>query len=341
MNIKAATASLIERTPLPDSIVRIGMRSIIAGSARRFARFNRVEETAFVRDMASHAVAEHTDAANDQHYELPAEFFALCLGPQRKYSSCLYRTGEESLAEAEEFALAATVGHAEINDGQQILELGCGWGSLTLYMAEHYPNAHITAVSNSSSQRKYIEAQAKKRRLNNVRVITEDMNNFAIGDKFDRIVSVEMFEHMSNWRDLLSRARVWLKPEGKLFIHIFTHKSGAYRYDHNDKADWIAQHFFTGGIMPSQGMIRQFSDIFKVEQEWRWSGTHYQRTAMQWLANYDANRAAIEPMLRETYGKDAALWRRRWRMFYLAVAEMFGHDDGNAWGVSHYLLKPA
>jgi cyclopropane-fatty-acyl-phospholipid synthase len=341
MNLKAATASLAERAPLPDSLVRVGMRHIITQSDKRFADFKGKEERAFAQEMSQHAVAENTDAANEQHYELPAEFFALCLGPNRKYSSCRYLVGDETLEQAEEIALATTVGNAQLEDGQNILELGCGWGSLTLYMAENYPNAKITAVSNSASQRAYIEGQAKARRLKNVHVITEDMNNFAIGETFDRIVSVEMFEHMSNWRHLLSRAKVWMKPEDKLFIHIFTHKSGAYRYDHSDKTDWIAQHFFTGGIMPSHGLIRQFSDLFKVEHEWRWSGTHYQRTAMQWLANYDANRKEIGTILRQVYGRDAILWRRRWRMFFLAVAEMFGHDDGNAWGVSHYLLTPA
>jgi cyclopropane-fatty-acyl-phospholipid synthase len=210
-------------------------------------------------------------------------------------------------------------------------------------MAERYPNATITAVSNSHGQRGHIEAQAKARGLTNLTVITCDMNDFspAEGDGFDRIVSVEMFEHMANWRALLTRARGWLKPDGRMFIHIFTHRDAPYRFDHTDSGDFIAQHFFTGGVMPSRGLIRQFPDLFGVEREWTWSGVNYQRTADHWLANMDANGDRVMELMRETYGPDAALWRRRWRRFYLATAGLFGNDGGNTWAVSHYLLKPA
>jgi cyclopropane-fatty-acyl-phospholipid synthase len=340
MNFLTLGGQIAERAPLPDMLVTAGMRRMISTSDRKFAQFNGAEEIAFAFDMDKHPIAEHADAANEQHYELPPEFFAACLGPRRKYSSCLYPTGKETLAEAEEIALAETAKHAKLSDGQRILELGCGWGSLTLWMAEHYPNARITAVSNSAPQRGYIEAQAQARGLTNVEIITADMNEFQAADKFDRVVSVEMFEHMANWHALLGRVKGWLKRDGRLFIHIFTHKKGAYRFDHRDKADWIAQHFFTGGIMPSHGLIRQFPDLFTVEDEWRWSGTHYRRTAMHWLENFDANQPAIMRLLREVYGEDAGIWRRRWRMFFLATAEMFGYAKGSAWGVSHYLLKP-
>ena len=251
-----------------------------------------------------------------------------------------------TLREAEEEALRQTVDHAGLADGQDILELGCGWGSLSLWMARRFPNARIVSVSNSQSQRQFIDAQAAARGLRNLVVITEDMNVFAPNrtfdrQLFDRIVSVEMFEHMMNWRALLFRARSWLKEDGRLFLHIFTHRAGAYLFDRANKEDWIAQHFFTGGVMPSHQLIRQYNDLFSVEREWRWSGTHYARTACDWLKNFDSHRDAIAEILRPVYGADTALWMRRWRWFFLATAGLFGHAAGNEWGVSHYLLKAA
>jgi cyclopropane-fatty-acyl-phospholipid synthase len=244
------------------------------------------------------------------------------------------------LAEAEDAALVETVRHADLADGQTILELGCGWGSLTLWMAEQFPFAHITAVSNSGAQREHIEHRIEREHFKNVRVVTADMNDFDVRTHFDRIVSVEMFEHMANWRALLSRARVWLKDDGRLFLHVFTHKSMPYRFDHTDAEDWIGRHFFTGGVMPSHGLIRQFPDLFEVEEDWRWSGVHDEKTARHWLANFDHNRFAIDRILREVDGDNAWLWRRRWRMFFLATAGLFGHAQGSEWGVSHYRLKP-
>jgi len=290
--------------------------------------------------MDQFPVALHVRAANQQHYELPADFFALALGPARKYSCCLYPTGKETLAEAETLALEATVERADLKDGQQILELGCGWGSLSLFMAERFPSARITAVSNSTSQRRYIEHAATERRLANLRVITADMNGFEPGQVYDRVVSVEMFEHMSNGSELLARIHTWLVADGRLFVHVFTHRSKPYRFDHGDEADWIAQHFFTGGIMPSHGLLMRFPEFLTVEQDWRWNGSHYRRTALHWLDNFDANRTAIDAILAEIYGADANLWRRRWRLFFLATAGLFGHTNGEEWGVSHYRLRP-
>jgi cyclopropane-fatty-acyl-phospholipid synthase len=338
MSFAITAANLAERAPLPDFVIRAGMRRVIAANDASITPPG--TDAAFARAMGEHAIAEHADAANRQHYELPPEFFALFLGPHRKYSSCLYPTGQESLGEAEAIALAQTVAHAELANGQEILELGCGWGSLSLYMAEKFPGARITSVSNSAPQRGYIEARARERGLTNLTVITCDMNDFATDKAFDRVVSVEMFEHMANWQALLSRVRTWLKPDGKLFIHIFTHTHRPARYDWRDPEDWMGQHFFTGGIMPTVGLIRQFPDLFTVEEEWRWSGSHYKRTALQWLELFDANRARIDPILEGVYGADAGVWRRRWRMFFLATAESFGFKDGSAWGVNHYRLKP-
>lgn len=341
MNLIAAAINTVERTQLPDPVTRYGIQFLVGRTRRRLSAGSMATDGDFARAMAQYPIAAHVEVANEQHYELPPAFFGLILGPRRKYSSCLYGDGAETLAEAEMRALEETVAHAEIADGQLILELGCGWGSLTLFMAERFPAARILAVSNSAPQRRYIEQQARERKLDNVRVITADMNNFWPEGFFDRIVSVEMFEHMSNWQRLLERAKRWIAPGGKLFLHVFTHRQGCYRFDHADKSDWIANHFFTGGVMPSHGLIRRFPDIFAVEQEWRWSGKHYQRTADDWLANFDANLPGIDRILTDVHGKDAILWRRRWRLFFLATAGLFGHANGEEWGVSHYRLRPA
>ncbi len=330
-----------ERVPLPDAVIRSAISELCARTAARLGGADAMGDPEFARLLTTRPIAEHTDAANSQHYEVPAAFFARVLGPNRKYSCCFYKEPVSTLREAEEEALRQTVANADLQDGQTILELGCGWGSLSLFMARQFPRAKITAVSNSHSQRRAIEEMAAARGLLNLRVVTADMNGFAPDARFDRIVSVEMFEHMMNWRELLSRVRSWLLPDGRLFMHIFTHRTGSYLFDPNDREDWIAQHFFTGGIMPSHGLIRQYADLFAVEKEWRWSGTHYQRTARDWLANFDADYNRILQVLQPVYGDDTALWMRRWRWFFLATAGLFGHDEGREWGVSHYRLRPA
>jgi cyclopropane-fatty-acyl-phospholipid synthase len=341
MSLVASAILAVERAPLPDPVMRLGIRLLIDRTRRRLAPAPEAEEIAFAEDMSNFPIALHVSEANEQHYELPARFFELALGPRQKYSCCYYENPNASLADAEVRALAQTVMHADLADGQTILELGCGWGSLSLYMAEAFPGARITAVSNSGSQRLHVEEQARRRNLRNLQVFTADMNEFSTTERFDRVVSVEMFEHMSNWRELLGRIRNWLRPQGRLFIHVFTHRERPYRFDHADKTDWIARHFFTGGIMPSHRLMRRFEDLFVIEQEWRWNGLHYQRTAQHWLANFDANRGEIDRVLAQVYGPDAALWRKRWRLFFLATAGLFGDNDGDEWGVSHYRLRPA
>jgi cyclopropane-fatty-acyl-phospholipid synthase len=341
MSLLAAGIDLAERAPLPDAALKFGVGALVENARRKLIKEPLHMEAAFAREMVRHAVAENADAANAQHYELPEAFFGLVLGPHRKYSSCLYNSPFTSLAEAEDAALSQTCVHADLKDGQTILELGCGWGSLSLWMAQTLPNAKITSVSNSQSQRAYIEGQAVARGITNLRVITADMNDFSISDSFDRVVSVEMFEHMSNWRTLLERVRVWLKPDGRLFIHIFTHRTTPYRFDHRDDADWIGRYFFTGGIMPSHGLISHFPDLFRLEADWVWNGQHYQRTALDWLANFDAHDAEIMTILKDVYGLDADLWRKRWRLFFLATAGLFGARGGEEWAVSHYRLRPA
>jgi cyclopropane-fatty-acyl-phospholipid synthase len=339
MSLAAAAIQAFEGAPVPD-VLRRGAVSFLVGSAAQRMGGDDTQDAIFARQMDDHPIATHTEAANDQHYELPAAFFTQVLGPHVKYSSCLYAPGDD-LGAAEARALAETCADADIVDGQQILELGCGWGSLSLWMAQHYPASRIVAVSNSASQRAYIESQAQMRGLGNVQVITCDMNLFEAPGEFDRVVSVEMFEHMSNWRGLLQKMRSWLKPDGRAFIHVFTHRTTPYRFDVNDKTDWIAQHFFSGGIMPSHRLMFQFADLFEVERDWRWSGVHYEKTAEAWLRNYDRNFAAIWPVLQSVYGDTARLWSRRWRLFFLATSGLFGHNNGAEWGVSHYRLCPA
>ncbi len=339
MSLISAATGVLERVPLPDSLTRSGISWLVDRTRRKLADADEADEIAFARIMAQHPVAVRPDAANAQHYEVPSAFFGLVLGRNRKYSCCLYEDGD-TLDAAEGRALAATAAHAALVDGQDVLELGCGWGSLSLWMASRYPASRIVAVSNSLSQRAYIEGEAAVRGLTNLRVITADMNEFSIDTRFDRVVSVEMFEHMTNWQALLRRVYGWLRPDGRLFLHVFSHRVAPYLFDIDDKEDWIAQHFFTGGIMPSHGLIRHVAHDFRVEQDWRWSGSHYARTARDWLVNFDRNDAEIRDVLRSVYGADAGLWRRRWRLFFLATAGLFGHAEGAEWGVSHYRLRP-
>ena len=339
MSLVAVASKIIERVPVPDALTRTGIDMLCGRTARALRRMDESEETLFAREMAARPIAIATAEANAQHYEVPSDFFRLVLGPHRKYSCCYYDGKTASLADAEERALALTVEHADLKDGQEILELGCGWGSLSLYMAQAFPKARIVAVSNSRSQREFIEQEAQLRQIRNLRVVTCDMNEFATEQSFDRIVSVEMFEHMSNWRALFARVRSWMKPDGRFFMHVFSHRRMPYRYETADRDDWIAQYFFTGGIMPSHNLPRHFGDLFAVEADWLWDGTHYERTALDWLANFDARREEIEPVLRGIYGADTPIWLRRWRIFFLATAGMFGHAGGKEWGVSHYRMR--
>jgi cyclopropane-fatty-acyl-phospholipid synthase len=342
MNLIAGAIYAAERTPLPDHLTLGGIGWLCGRTRRSLATSDERAEAAFAASMRDYPIATHTNDANQQHYELPAEFFRLVLGPWRKYSCCYYEDVDTSLAAAEEAALHQTCNHAGLADGQLVLELGCGWGSLSLHMAETYPASRILAVSNSHSQREFIAAQAQARGLSNLTVVTADMNRFAPEESgFDRIVSVEMFEHMSNWRALLARTRSWLGPDGRLFLHVFTHRARSYRFDHADPADWIAHHFFTGGLMPARDLPHRFPDLYAVEDEWHWSGTHYARTAADWLARFDRHGDEIARLFAAVYGPQAGLWLRRWRLFFLATRGLFGHAGGSEWGVGHYRLAPA
>lgn len=332
---------LAERGQLPDALLRQGIRRMCAqrlreeragGLDQQAVRF--AERIALLRQSP---VAIHTDAANAQHYELPPAFFEQCLGPRLKYSGCYYPRGDETLEQAEQAMLALYDERAELADGQSILELGCGWGSLTLWMAERYPHATITAVSNSRPQREHIEAQCRLRGLSNVRVITCDVNRLTFdAAQFDRCVSIEMFEHMRNYATLLGNIASWLRPGGKLFVHIFAHATLMYPFETAGEDNWMGRHFFTGGLMPASDTLLWFQRDLQIEQRWHVDGTHYQRTANHWLANQDAQRDAVMDTLRGAYGEHAPLWFQRWRMFWMACAEMFGYARGQEWLVAHY-----
>ncbi len=280
------------------------------------------------------------DKANEQHYEVPTDLFRLTLGQHMKYSSCYWQDDVIHLDQAEADSLQLTCEHADVQDGMDILELGCGWGSLSLWMASHYPNANITSVSNSHSQREYIMHQAIERDIHNLEVITVDMNDFRIDKTFDRVVSVEMFEHMRNYKKLYAMIADLLNPGGHFFKHIFVHRAVPYEFLVRDESDWMSQYFFSGGIMPSDELPLFFQDKLAIKNRWRWNGTHYEKTANAWLANMDEHSDQIMPLLANTYGKDNAMkWFMRWRMFYMSCAELFGYGNGQQWWVSHYLFE--
>jgi len=337
----------VEQGLVPDAVVRLGIRRLLKerlveigdGDAEAAARI----AERFVASLGASDVALLPDKANEQHYEVPAAFFARALGPHRKYSCCLWDEGATTLADAEAAALAVTCERAGLVDGQRVLELGCGWGSLSLWMAEHYPASRITAISNSHSQRVFIEAEAARRGLGNLHVVTADFSGFApvAGSRFDRVVSVEMFEHLRNWPEAFRRVAGWLAPGGRFFMHVFVHRSTPYAFVDRDESDWMSRHFFSGGMMPSDDLALRCQGDLTLLHRWRWNGRHYAKTSEAWLANMDANRAALWPIFESTYGAgQAATWWMRWRLFFMSCAELFGHDGGECWRVSHYLFEP-
>ena len=333
--------SAAERGLVPDPLVRFGIRRLCASRLAEEARRD-VSDDRFVRMTAERPIAPVPEAANKQHYEAPAELFRLALGPHLKYSCCHWDDGVASLGEAERSALAITSERAGLSDGQDVLELGCGWGSLTLWMAEHYPNSRITGVSNSHSQRRFIERRAAERGLCNLRVLTRDMNEFTHDDSFDRVVSVEMFEHMRNYGELLRRIEGWLRTDGRLFVHVFCHRRHTYEFETDGAANWLGRFFFTGGVMPSAALLPKFADALTVADQWTWNGRHYEKTANAWIENMDRHQDELMAVMAHAYGADQArVWFHRWRIFFAACAELWGFDQGREWQVAHYLFEKA
>ncbi len=330
-----------EHALLPDQLVRLGIRKFcrerlaeLPDVRGRDSWIKRIAKT-----MIESRIAEVPDLVNDQHYEVPISFFEACLGPKLKYSCCFWNP-EDDLASAECRSLEATCQHADLSDGQEVLELGCGWGAVTLWIAEQYPNTTITAISNSVSQRLFIEDRAHKKGLNNVRVITKDVNLFKPNRKFDRLVSVEMFEHVRNWEKLLRRMRRWLHKDGAALVHVFCHRDTPYFFESRSKTDWMASEFFSGGLMPSIDLIDWFDEDMTVDCRWTWSGNHYARTAEAWLENLDQKKKECELSLDGISKLSSRRAFQRWRIFFMACAELFAMNEGQEWMVVHHRLKP-
>ena len=335
---------LAEKGLLPDAIIRLGIRRLcrqrLVDASNSNETLMEQEHAAWIDVLKESPIALVPEKANEQHYEVPPRLFELVLGDRLKYSSGLWPEGVSSLDESEVAMLKLTIQRAGLVDGQDVLELGCGWGSLTLYMAECFPKSKITAVSNSNDQRQFIEARCEERNLKNVEIITADMNDFETAKLFDRVISIEMFEHMRNYEKLLGRVNVWLKNKGKLFVHIFSHQKIAYPFEDNDDADWMAREFFSGGQMPSHRLLMSFPGQMKIEKDWRVSGTHYEKTSLAWLQKMDKNKAEVLELFKKTYGEsDANSWFQRWRIFFMSCEVLFGFNRGSEWGVSHYLFE--
>jgi len=333
----------VEQGYIPDAIIRKGIRRLLKQRLEEI----RVDDTEkasdikqqFIESMKQAEIALVPEKANEQHYEVPAEFYDAVLGEYNKYSCCFWDDNTVTLSQAEENALKITCEHAQLEEGQKILELGCGWGALTLWMAHHYPRSKITAVSNSISQKEFIVEQANKMQLENVEVITCDMNEFETDSTFDRVVSVEMFEHMRNWKKLFNKVSKWLAQDGKFFMHVFSHRQVPYAFEVKDSSDWMSQYFFTGGMMPCDDLPLHFQQQLKINKSWSWSGQHYEKTSNAWLASMDKQRNHLMPVFKDTYGDEQAeVWWVRWRLFFMACAELFAYENGQQWHVQHYLF---
>lgn len=336
--------SLLEKNKVPDFLIRTGIRQLLKERLKEENKGNSELQQAhlmrLIEELRNSPIAIHTQEANEQHYEVPTEFYTYCLGRHLKYSSGYWKEGTDDLDTSEKDMLELTCERAELQNGQSVLELGCGWGSLSLFMAARFPQSEFTVISNSGTQKSYIDRQARQRQITNLNVLTVNINDLKLDKTFDRVVSVEMFEHMRNYQKLMKLVASHLKPAGKLFVHIFTHKEYAYKFEVRDESDWMSRYFFTGGIMPSDHLLLYFNEHLSIERHWRISGKHYNRTSEAWLKNMDRHEAEIMPLFRKTYGEDQALkWWVYWRIFFMACAELWGYNNGEEWLVSHYLFS--
>lgn len=323
---------------VPDWTIRFGIRHLLR---KRLELLKAGNVNTFVSMMNSSDIAPIPDIANEQHYEVPAEFFQLVLGKHQKYSCCYWGKDVETLDQAEDEALEITCERAQITDGQTILDLGCGWGSLSLYLAQRFPQTEIVAVSNSDSQREFITQRCQEMGITNIDVITADINHFSIDRQFDRVVSIEMFEHLRNYGAAFEKVSNWLRPDGRFFMHIFCHRSMPYEFVDRGPADWMSRHFFSGGIMPSEDLPLYFQTHLSLVDQWLWSGEQYQNTADAWLKNIDKNKADVLRIFDQVYGPQSSQrWWMRWRLFFLAVSELFGSNQGTEWRIGHYLFEP-
>lgn len=335
---------LVESGLIPDPAIRAAIRALSKKRLIQEGRYDPEQAAQRYMDVLNllkqSKIAIETDKANEQHYELPTQFFQAVLGKRLKYSACYFPHETTTLDQAENYSLQLYSERAQLKDGQRILELGCGWGSFTLWMAERYPNAHITAVSNSKTQRKHILEQAQAQGLTNIDVITCDVNVLELtSNYFDRVVSVEMFEHVRNYQRLFEKISGWLKADGLLWCHIFCHRFLHYPFEIKSEYDWMSRYFFTGGLMPSTSTFLHFQEHLELSQHWQWSGQHYEKTANAWLSNMDAQETELRPIFEQVYGKDADAWWQRWRIFFMACAELFGFEQGQEWVIGHFLFQ--
>eukprot|EP00262_Sarcandra_glabra_P022200 TRINITY_DN9750_c0_g1_i1.p1 TRINITY_DN9750_c0_g1~~TRINITY_DN9750_c0_g1_i1.p1 ORF type:complete len:356 (+),score=47.21 TRINITY_DN9750_c0_g1_i1:25-1092(+) len=336
--------SSLERNLLPDIVIRKLTRHLLAGrlrlSYKPSAHLQLFHLMQFAHSLEQMPIAVETDKPKSQHYELPTSFFKLVLGQNLKYSCCYFQDKWSTLEDGETAMLEMYCERAQIKDGQSVLDVGCGWGSLSLYIAQKHSSCKVTGICNSTTQKAYIEEQCRDRQLLNVEIFVADISKFEMEASFDRILSIEMFEHMKNYKELLKRISKWMKQDSLLFIHYFCHKAFAYHFEDTNDDDWITRYFFTGGTMPSANLLLYFQDDVAVVNHWLVNGMHYARTSEEWLRKMDQHSASIKPIMESTYGKDSATkWTAYWRTFFISVAELFGYNNGEEWMVAHFLFK--